>query len=155
LVVIFVVMIAAMYFLMIRPNRKAQQVQQQLLDSIQVGSRVMTGSGIFGTVRHLGDKQVVIEVSPGSDMTVLRQAIRSVVKPEDDEFEYSDEPDSVAEPDTAVGPGGDAPDMSAYEQDVTSPTTPAEPEPTAATDEPGSPEDHPDDSDQPTTADNK
>lgn len=163
MVVVFVVLIAAVYFLMIRPNRKAQQTQQKLLDSIEVGSRVMTGSGIFGTVRHLGVKQVVIEVSPGCDMTVLRQAIRDVVKPEDDEFEYSDGVDDTGEP------VGEAPDMSAYERDLGAafgPTEAAAPAEAVSQDEPGeSPEpaepaepadDHPDaDTDQPKTADDK
>jgi len=144
LIVVFVVLIVAMYFMMIRPNRKAQQAQQKLLDSIQQGTRVMTGSGIFGTVRHLGEKQVVIEVSPGSDMTILRQAIRSVVKPEDDEFEYSDEPEAAAEP------AGELPDMSAFERDVNlagddAAAAPAE----TPADQPG------DDADQPTDADGK
>jgi len=60
----------------------------------------MMSGGIFGTLKHLGDKQVVVEVSPGVELTFVRQAIIRPLKDDEDEFEYAD----VAEPES-VEPG--------------------------------------------------
>ena len=79
-----------MYFLMIRPAKKQQQKQQEMLSQLETGSRIVTGSGIYGTIRHIGDKQAIIEISPGVDLTIARAAIRGIVADAEEEFEYSD-----------------------------------------------------------------
>ncbi|MDR1448616.1 MAG: preprotein translocase subunit YajC [Propionibacteriaceae bacterium] len=84
------VLVAAMYFIMIRPAKKQQAAKQKLMDSLGVGSRVMLTSGIYGTIRHLGDKQAIIEISPGVDLTVVRAAVAKVTSSEEEEFEYSE-----------------------------------------------------------------
>ena len=110
-IAIIAVMGVAMYFLMIRPARKQQQKQQQMMNALEVGSRVMLGSGIYGTIRHLGEKQAIIEISPGVDLTILRAAIRSVVPEDEEEFEYSDDSSTDEVP---------VEDMDAFEQDIAS-----------------------------------
>ncbi len=90
------VVIAAGYFLMVRPAQKRQAEQQKTVSAIQPGTRVMTTAGVFGTVRHLGDRQAVIEIAPGIEMTVLKGAIARVAKPEEDEFEYEDDAEAEA-----------------------------------------------------------
>lgn len=87
-VLMFVLMGAALYFLMIRPQQKRAKEQQNLMSALAVGSRIMTISGIIGTVKHLGEKQAVIEVSPGVEMTIDKRAISP--QPVEDEFEYAD-----------------------------------------------------------------
>ena len=94
------VLIVAGYFLIIRPQRKRAKDAAELQSSLQAGSRVMMSGGIFGTLKHLGDKQVVVEVSPGVELTFVRQAIIRPLKDDEDEFEYAD----VAEPES-VEPG--------------------------------------------------
>ncbi|MDA8439002.1 MAG: preprotein translocase subunit YajC [Propionibacterium sp.] len=78
-------------FLIQRPLKKQQQAQRELQSSLIEGGRVMLTSGLFGTLRHLGDKQAVVELAPGLEVTVLRQAISRAVAPDDEEFEYTDE----------------------------------------------------------------
>jgi len=100
-------MAAAFYFLLIRPAQKKQKDQQQMVSALAPGVRVMTTAGVFGTVRHLGTRQAIIEIAPGTEMTVLKQAIMRVVPASEEEFEYDDE----AAPDAA----GDLPDSPADE----------------------------------------
>jgi len=110
---IVVLLGVGMYFLMIRPAKKQQQKQQALMNSLEPGSRVMLGSGIYGTIRHLGDKQAVIEISPGVDLTVLRAAIRGVVGPDEEEFEYASDGEPAPVDST----------MDAFEADLANPGT--------------------------------
>lgn len=88
-VLLIVIMGAALYFLMIRPQQKRAKEQKNLMEALAVGSRIMTVSGIIGTVKHLGENQAVIEISPGVEMTIDKRAISP--NPVTDEFEYSDE----------------------------------------------------------------
>jgi preprotein translocase subunit YajC len=90
---IFIALLAlAFYFLILRPQRKRQQAIQQTMSAIAPGNRVMLASGLFGTVVSVGPKQVVIEISPGAELTVLKQAISRIVTADDeDNIEEHDE----------------------------------------------------------------
>jgi len=83
-------LVAAFYFLILRPQRKRQQAQHQTMNALSPGSRVMLASGVFGTVVSVGPRQVVLEISPGAELTVLKQAITKVVT-EDDEDRLEEE----------------------------------------------------------------
>nr|WP_294690807.1 preprotein translocase subunit YajC [uncultured Friedmanniella sp.] len=73
--VMIALMVFAFYFLILRPQKKRQQAIQATLNSLTPGSRVLLGSGLFGTIVSLGDRQAVLEISPGVQLTVLKQAI--------------------------------------------------------------------------------
>jgi len=109
-ILLVVALVGVLYFVMLRPARKQQQQLQQMMSSLAVGSRVMLTSGIYGTIRHLGDSQAIIEISPGVDLTVMRRAISKVVSSEEEEFEYADAVAPADEPDEAdpVPGAGDA-----------------------------------------------
>lgn len=94
-ILMIVAVIALFYFMLLRPQQKRAKEQKTLMAAIKPGDRVMTISGIVGTVSHLGEKQAIIEISPGVEMTVVKGAIST--QPVDDEFEYSDETEA-AEP---------------------------------------------------------
>ena len=85
-------LVAAFYFLILRPQRKRQQAMQQTMNALSPGSRVMLASGVFGTVLSVGPRQVVLQISPGAELTVLKQAVTKVVTEDDeDRLEEEDE----------------------------------------------------------------
>lgn len=98
-ILLLVGVVALAYFMLIRPQQKRAKEQRDLMAAIKPGDRVMTISGIVGTIRYLGEKQVILEISPGVEMTLVKAAISS--QPVDDEFEYSDEADG-SEPDGII-----------------------------------------------------
>ncbi|MFZ5849282.1 MAG: preprotein translocase subunit YajC [Actinomycetota bacterium] len=71
--------VLAFWFLVIRPARRRQQEMTRIQNSVEVGSEVMLGSGIFGTVTSIGDETLTLAVSPGTEMKVARQAVVRVV----------------------------------------------------------------------------
>ena len=83
--ILIALMVVAFYFLIMRPQRKRQQEIQRTLSALVPGQRVMLGSGLFGTVVAVGDKQVVLEISPGTELTVLKQAVARVVTDGDED----------------------------------------------------------------------
>lgn len=78
-------MFAAFYLLILRPQRKRQAEQRATLESLQPGSRILTSTGIYATLVRMGDKQAVIELSPGHQMTVVKHAIVRAVDPADED----------------------------------------------------------------------
>jgi preprotein translocase subunit YajC len=85
------------YFFLLRPQQRRAKEQAAKMNTIDVGTRVMLTSGIFGTVRHRGEKQLILEVAPGLEITVVKQAIMKIVDPAEEEFEYEDESAAVSE----------------------------------------------------------
>jgi preprotein translocase subunit YajC len=87
----------AFYFLLIRPQQKRTKEQKEHMNTLAPGARVMTISGIIGTIKHLGEKQAILEISPGVEMTIVKGAIS--MQSVEDEFEYADDNEEQAEPD--------------------------------------------------------
>lgn len=80
-----VLLVLVFWFLILRPMRKRQQQFAQTQNSIDVGSRVMLASGIFGDVVSADGETIELKISPETTVTVLRQAIARVIAPEQPE----------------------------------------------------------------------
>lgn len=66
-----------------RKQKKLAAEQQSLQNSLAVGDRVMTTSGLYGTVSDVSDDATIgIEIAPGYETTWLRQAVREKVGPD-------------------------------------------------------------------------
>jgi preprotein translocase subunit YajC len=98
--ILIALMVVAFYLLIMRPQRMRQQALAKTLSELTPGTRVMLGSGLFGTVVAVGEKQVVLEISPGNELTVLKQAVSRIVTPDDEDAEVDEDfdPDEVVEP---------------------------------------------------------
>jgi len=83
-------MLAAVWFLLIRPQQQRQKQQAQMLSQLEVGAEIVTIGGIFGTIVELGEDRVRIAVVDGSQLEIARQAIRTVVEPKDEAVESED-----------------------------------------------------------------
>lgn len=74
----WVAIIAIFYFLLIRPQRKAQKQHQALLESLERGDRVMTDGGIIGEIVHLREDEVTIKTDGDTRLVIARQKIARV-----------------------------------------------------------------------------
>lgn len=75
----FVLIVLVFWFLVVRPARRQQQKLSATQSAVQVGSEVMLGSGIYGTVSAVGDETLELEVAPGTRMKVAKQAVVRVL----------------------------------------------------------------------------
>ena len=73
LILIFVVF----YFLLIRPQQKQAKEQQQFLNDLKNGNKVITKGGIHGTITGLTDTVVTLEIAQDVRVKVSRSAIAS------------------------------------------------------------------------------
>ncbi|MDV3468968.1 preprotein translocase subunit YajC [Stenotrophomonas sp. C3(2023)] len=76
-----VILIAIMYFLMIRPQMKRQKEHKALIEKIKRGDEVLTNGGLVGKVTDVGDNFVTIEVADNVRIRVQKGAIGSVLLP--------------------------------------------------------------------------
>ncbi|HOA26840.1 MAG TPA: preprotein translocase subunit YajC [Arachnia sp.] len=97
MILMMVALFAIMYFLMIRPQQKKMRADQEMRSQLAPGDRVLLTSGIFATLTHAGDKQFIVELAPDLQITVLKGSVARKVLPEDEEFEFTDDPDDDAD----------------------------------------------------------
>ena len=73
-----------MYFIAIRPQKKQQKKQQELLSSMEVGDSVLTTSGFYGVVIDITDDTVIVEFGSNKNCRIPMQksAIVEVEKAE-------------------------------------------------------------------------
>lgn len=83
MVVQFAAIIGIFYFLLIRPQRKAQQRHKELLGGLKRGDQVMTEGGILGEVVHLAEEKITIK-SGESRFVVVRGKIARVLNAQAD-----------------------------------------------------------------------
>ena len=80
-----ILMIVAMYFFMIRPQKKQERQVNEMRNNLQVGDEITTIGGIIGKIVSIKEETVMIET--GHDRTkirILKSAVRNVdVKAED------------------------------------------------------------------------
>ncbi len=61
MVIYIVALIALMYFLMVRPQKKEQKRMEALLSSLEVGDSVCTTAGFYGVVIGMEEEMVIVE----------------------------------------------------------------------------------------------
>lgn len=84
-----VVLIAIMYFLMIRPQKKEQNRIKAMLADMAVGDSVVTTSGFYGVVIDLTEEDVIIEFGNNKNCRIpmRKAAIAEVEKAQTAEAE--------------------------------------------------------------------
>jgi len=99
----------AMYFLMIRPQRKRMRQQQELQQSIEVGQFVVTTAGVFGTITgEDGPNRFWLEIDDENEVQIriARAAIQNVANLDDD-HDHESASDGSAHDDSAVADASD------------------------------------------------
>ena len=75
-----VLIVGIFYFILIRPEKRKQQERDRLLKGIKKGDKVMTTSGMYGSVAAVQDDVVTLQVAEGVRLRFSRAAIQSVVE---------------------------------------------------------------------------
>lgn len=76
-----VLLVAAFYFLLIRPQRNRQRQQAEMVAALAPGAQVMTTAGMIGTVAVVADDEISLEISPGVFVRMVPAAVARVMEP--------------------------------------------------------------------------
>lgn len=72
-------LVAVMYFLMIRPQMKKQKEHRSMLEKLGNGDEVITSGGVAGVVREIGDHFITVEIADNVRIRVQKGAIANVL----------------------------------------------------------------------------
>jgi preprotein translocase subunit YajC len=78
---ILIVLAVLLFVLPARQRKRIQAQQQEMQNSLTIGTPVMTTSGLHGTVAGLAERTVDLEIASGVVVTFARQAILEIRKP--------------------------------------------------------------------------
>ena len=77
-------MFAAMYFLLIAPQRKKQKEHEKMLSALSTGDEIVTTGGIFGVITNVKDDRFVVRISENTKIEVGKSFVSGVVKKTDE-----------------------------------------------------------------------
>ena len=95
-----IIIMGLFMFFASRRQKKAMQATIDLQDSLQVGDRIHTTSGMEATIAGINDDSVELEIAPGVITTWMKLAVRDKIGPDtdedDDDFEDVYDEESTA-----------------------------------------------------------
>ncbi|MBO7610119.1 MAG: preprotein translocase subunit YajC [Muribaculaceae bacterium] len=74
-ILMIVALIAIFYFFMIRPQSQKQKKINNFRAGLSKGDKVMTAGGIYGKIREIKEKTVVLEIADGVRITIDKGSI--------------------------------------------------------------------------------
>ena len=73
------IFIAALYFLLIRPQAKRAKEHAAMVEALNKGDEVVTAGGMLGRITELGDQFVTLKVAANTEIKIQRHNIGAVV----------------------------------------------------------------------------
>jgi preprotein translocase subunit YajC len=80
----FLLIFAVFYFLLILPQQKRQKQLKDMLDQLKKGDKVVTASGIWGTITNIGKHTVTLQIADNTKIKMQREHIARVRTEEDE-----------------------------------------------------------------------
>lgn len=79
----FIVIFAAMYFLIIAPQRKKQKQHQQMITELKSGTEVVTSGGIYGTITNVKDDRFILKIAENTKIEISKASVATVINQAD------------------------------------------------------------------------
>lgn len=70
------------YLFYFRPMIKKTKQHQQMVMALKKGDKIVVGDGIFGKVVKTEDNTLEVEIAPNTNITILRQAVKTILSDE-------------------------------------------------------------------------
>jgi preprotein translocase subunit YajC len=79
----FILIFVLFYVLLILPQQRRQKKHRAMLETLKKGDRVVTSSGILGTVMNIAKDTITLQVADNVKIRILRDAISEMRKEEE------------------------------------------------------------------------
>ena len=73
MVLMYAVIIGAMYFIFLRPQKKEQKRKQAMIAAVEIGDYVLTNSGFYGTIIDVTEDTVIVEFGNNKNCRIPMQ----------------------------------------------------------------------------------
>jgi len=74
----FLLIFVIFYFLLIRPQQQRQKEQKEMLSALKKGDKIVTSSGIWGTITNLGKETATVQIADNTKIMMQRENIARV-----------------------------------------------------------------------------
>jgi preprotein translocase subunit YajC len=91
------ILLALMWFLLIRPQRRRQLEAQKMINSLEVGKEIVTAGGLYGTITDMEDDELHVEIADGVEVRIAKRAVAAVVTEEEEPEEPEESEETEAE----------------------------------------------------------
>lgn len=71
----FILIIVVFYWLILKPQQKKQREMSDLRTNLKKGDRVITSSGIYGTVMQIDENTAILRIADNAKIKILKNAI--------------------------------------------------------------------------------
>jgi preprotein translocase subunit YajC len=122
--IVLAVTFVLLWVFFILPQQRRVRAHHQLVAGLQEGDEVVLTAGVYGRITELGGDDLLLEVAPGVELRVARQAVLRRIETVDAD---ADAPATVADAASDGGSAGDGPASEAARpagSDVATPTDP-------------------------------
>jgi preprotein translocase subunit YajC len=73
-------MLFIFYFMLYKPQKKARDERDKMLKSLQVGARVVTIGGIYGTISKIYTETIKLKIADNVEIEVGRGAVSMIIE---------------------------------------------------------------------------
>jgi preprotein translocase subunit YajC len=87
------VMLAVVWFFLIRPRQRQMREQQRQVASLEIGDEIVTAGGLYGTVKAIEDGELQLEIAPQVVVRIARRAVAAILTEKGDAELEAAEPD--------------------------------------------------------------
>jgi preprotein translocase subunit YajC len=83
---VIVALFVVFWLLLIRPQRRRQRAQDEMLGNLRVGDEIVTAGGLYGDITAIEGDEVYVQIADGVEVRLARRAVAGVM-PDEDEAE--------------------------------------------------------------------
>ena len=85
----FLAVFAIYYFIVIMPTRRTQKKAQEMIENLKVGDKVITNSGIYGTISGIKEDRIQVRIADNVKVEMSRNSISALQNPDQEQTKSS------------------------------------------------------------------
>ena len=74
-----IVIFAAFYFLMIRPQQKKQKAHTALISNLSTGDEILTAGGMLGVITGISEHYAIVKIADNTEVKIQKSSVSQVV----------------------------------------------------------------------------
>lgn len=74
-----IIIFAAFYFLLIRPQQKKQKAHTELVTNLKEGDEILTAGGILGVITGISEHYAIVKIADNTEIKIQKSSVAQVV----------------------------------------------------------------------------
>ena len=112
---VIVALFLLFWLLLIRPQRRRQRAQDEMLTNLRVGDEIITAGGLYGDITAIEGDEVYVQSADGVEVRIARRAVAGVMPDEDAEDEADEDEPAAEDEGEEPEPAAEAPSKASNE----------------------------------------